>query len=111
MKNFQASAVERRIVVNNDFASHPMEAGWASEAIFFLIVEEIEGTNTELIVSVQISSDGINWIDEGSTFPTINKPGHYFAKVSCFGNWLRINANLKGSNPQVKVSVHLHLKG
>lgn len=111
MKNFQASAVERRIVVIDDFASHPMEAGWASEAIFFLIIEEINGDNTILNASVQISADGINWIDEGATFSKINKPGHYFAKVSCFGNWLRVNANLQGLNPQIKVSVHLHLKG
>jgi hypothetical protein len=110
MKNFQASAVERRIIVNNDFASHPMEAGWASEAIFFLIVEEMSD-NTDLNASVQISADGINWIDEGSTFPKIDKPGHYFAKATCFGNWLRVNAKLNGSNPQMKVSVHLHLKG
>ena len=41
MRNFHASAVERRVKFNKEFSSHPMEAGWAGEAIFFLIVEEI----------------------------------------------------------------------
>lgn len=111
MKNFQASAVERRITINKDLESHPMETGWASEAIFFLIVEELQGTQTNMEAVVQISADGVNWIDEGTTFKPIDKPGHYFAKVHCFGNWLRVKGALNGIDPAIKLSVHLHLKG
>lgn len=110
MRHFQASAVERRITVDNNFTSHPMEAGWASEAIFFLIVEEIEGVNPVLDAVVQISADGINWIDEGTLITGITKPGHYFARVSHFGNWLRVEGRIGGEKTTIKVSVHLHLK-
>ena len=109
MKNFQASAVERRITVQGEFASHPMEAGWASEAIFFLIIEEM-GASALLDAHVEISSDRINWIPEGTSFEPIDRPGHYFAKVSHFGNWLRINGRLP-IGATAKLSIHLHLKG
>lgn len=110
MRHFHASAVERRITVDNIFTSHPMEGGWASEAIFFLIVEEIKGVNAVLDAVVQISADGINWIDEGTSIPGISKPGHYFARVSHFGNWLRVEGRLGEGKTTLKVSVHLHLK-
>jgi hypothetical protein len=109
MRHFQASAVERRIYFKGKIASHPMEAGWASEAIFFLIVEEIK-TNATLKAHVEISSDGINWIKEGATFPEITAPGHFFCKVSHFGNWLRVSGDITGPDPEVKASVQLHLK-
>jgi len=110
MRNFQASAVERRITIEKDFASQPMEAGWASEAIFFIWVEEMEGGDTMLQASVQISPDGINWIDEGSCSPGIRQPGYYFVRASQFGNWLRLNGIVTGTNARVKLSIHLHLK-
>jgi len=110
MRNFQASAVERRKYFDSVVESHPMEAGWASEAIFFVIVEEVEGENASLDVQVEISADGINWIPEGTVFRTITRPGHYFAKVSHFGNWLRVSGKVERSGVRIKLSVHLHLK-
>lgn len=110
MRHFQASAVERRIHFKNTITSHPMEAGWASEAIFFLIIEEMKGENTSLTAQVEISADGINWIKEGAIFPEITKPGHYFCKVAHFGNWLRVYGEIKGIESEIKASVQLHLK-
>lgn len=110
MRHFHASAVERRIFFKGAVTSHPMEAGWAAEAIFFLIIEEIKGDNTSLKAHVEISADGINWIKEGSIFPVIDKPGHYFCKVSHFGNWLRVNSEITGQDSEIKASVQLHLK-
>lgn len=109
MRHFHASAVERRTIITNKLESHPMETGWASEAIFFLIVEEIT-QGASLKTEIEISADGINWIKEGTSFPLVTNEGHYFARVSHFGNWLRVSGNVEGSNSQVKVSVHLHLK-
>jgi hypothetical protein len=109
MRHFQASAVERRIYFKGNMTSHPMEAGWASEAIFFLIVEEIKG-EASLRAYVEISPDGINWIKEGSTFREITGPGHYFCKVRHFGNWLRVNGEILGPDAEIKASVQLHLK-
>ena len=110
MRHFHASAVERRKYFTGAISSHPMEAGWAGEAIFFLIIEELTGNDTRLNAWVEISSDGINWIREGSVFPQIDKPGHYFCKVTHFGNWLRVNGEIPGEGTGIKASVHLHLK-
>lgn len=110
MRHFHASAVERRKYFKGAMSSHPMEAGWAGEAIFFLIIEELKGNDTHLNACVEISADGINWIKEGAVFPSINKPGHYFCKVSHFGNWLRVNGEITGQDAEIKASVHLHLK-
>jgi hypothetical protein len=110
MRKFHASAVERRIWIDSSLASHPMEGGWASEALFFLIVEEVEGPETALDVRVQLSPDGINWIDEGTQFEAITKPGTYFVRVREFGTWLRVAGSITGEGARAKVSVHLHLK-
>lgn len=110
MRNFHAAAVERRVYFKEIINSHPMEAGWAGEAIFFLIIEELKGESTTANVYVEISADGINWVKEGSVFPLIDQPGHYFCKVSHFGNWLRINGKISGKDAEIKASVHLHLK-
>ncbi|MRG44955.1 hypothetical protein GFS24_07510 [Chitinophaga sp. SYP-B3965] len=107
MRHFHASAVERRKYFKGTVSSHPMEAGWAGEAIFFLIIEEVKGI---LNAGVEISADGINWIKEGAVFPLIDKPGHYFCKVSHFGNWLRVSGEVEGEDAEIKVSIHLHLK-
>ena len=50
--------------ITQGFASEPYEAGWASEAIVFLTGMDSAGGGT---VSVQISPDGMHWIDEGTT--------------------------------------------
>ncbi len=110
MRHFQASAVERRIFVDSLLESHPMEGGWASEALFFVVVEETAGENPMLTAQVEISADGINWIPEGTLFPNITAPGHYFVKVSHFGNWLRVKGLVSGEMARFKLSVHLHLK-
>jgi len=111
MRQFHASAVERRITITSQLASHPMEAGWASEAIFFLVVEEFQGTDAALEAQVEISADGINWIAEGTVFQRVSNPGHYFVKVTHFGNWLRVRGDVSGKDAAIKLSVHLHLKG
>lgn len=110
MRHFHASAVERRKYFTGTISSHPMEAGWAGEAIFFLIIEELKGNDARLNAWVEISPDGINWIREGSMFPLIDKPGHYFCKAAHFGNWLRVNGEILGEDAAIKASVHLHLK-
>ncbi|RZK48897.1 MAG: hypothetical protein EOO99_08310 [Pedobacter sp.] len=110
MRNFHAAAVERRVIYKEELTSHPMECGWASEAIFFIIVEDIKGSSTNLNVAVEISADGINWIPEGSQIANINTIGHYFCKVNHFGNWLRVKGNIQGEGAEIKASVQLHLK-
>lgn len=107
MRQFLASTVEQRKTFETDFQTHPMEAGWASEAIFFLVVEDIRGVSLE--AQVEISVDGVTWVPEGTRFEKIGEPGTYFVKARHFGNWLRVSAKMAGTGA-AKVSVHLHLK-
>jgi len=102
--------VERNIVWNGAFATEPYECGWAKEAIFFVRALSIAApAGTVGTVKVQISPDGIRWIDEGSSFVLPQAEGDTsFCRVSHFGNWLRIIGNTAGA--ELKVLVTLSLK-
>ena len=43
MKMFNDSHLEVKKFFKGTFFTHPYEAGWADEAIFFVMVEKIEG--------------------------------------------------------------------
>lgn len=104
------SAVEQRKDFSDSFATHPMEAGWAGEALFFITAGEVSGPNPLLKARVQISVDGVNWLDEGTEFPPISAEGHYFVKVRHFGGWLRLQCDLPESGNKFNLTVHLVLK-
>ncbi len=88
--------VERNIVWQGDFVTEPYEAAWASEAIFF--VRALEGkADYATRAFVQISADGIHWVDEGTRieFPKVKDQVAY-CKVKHFGGFLR----LRGKTPR-----------
>ncbi|MFD2793444.1 hypothetical protein ACFS27_07765 [Promicromonospora vindobonensis] len=110
MKNFYSSVIELRQDVGQRFETHPYECGWADEAIFFVELHDPEpGTHVEL--RVQISADGIRWLDEGTTLETAATT---FARVSHFGGFLRLTGSARrtdGATTSATVSVRLALKG
>lgn len=73
-------------------ASEPYEAGWASEALVFLRALDSEGEGGRAVV--QVSPDGIRWIDEGTVFDAPAKGQVAFARVREFGQWLRVRVEL-----------------
>lgn len=88
--------------------TEPVEAGWATEAVFFL--RSMEAANGELPqVRAQISPDGMRWVDEGAAVAMPrNKDDLEFLRVRHFGNWLRLKADLPdGVHCSLLVSVHL----
>lgn len=110
MRNFYTVVLERMKSYSGSFATEPYEAGWASEAMFFIRVHELSGPETRLDSRVQVSVDGIEWIDEGTQFPPIEAQGNWFIKVRHFGGWLRLVNELSGREPVLKVTEHLVLK-
>ena len=110
MRQFMTTVLEQRKDFNDIFETHPTEAAWATEAIFFITVEQVSGQNAALEASVQISPDGVNWIDEGTTFKSVSKAGQYFVKVNHFGGWLRLQGRVKGERANFNLTVHLALK-
>ncbi len=87
------AVVERNVTWEGEFATEPYEAGWAAEALIFIRV--LKGDVPGHSAAVQISPDGIRWLDEGTRIMLPRHPdGLTMARVSHFGNWLRIAGKL-----------------
>ena len=109
LRRSYTAIVERNVLWQGEFASEPYESAWASEAIFFLraldVAGEIAGT-----AHVQISADGIHWVDEGTRIDLPSQKNTVaFCKISHFGGWLRIRGALQGGE-YITVLVSLVLK-
>lgn len=89
MRQFYTVVLDRMKETDSAFASEPYECGWASEAQFWVKVQKIT-PGQKLAGRVQMSTDGIGWADEGTTFPPMEKEGDYFVRVREFGGWLRL---------------------
>lgn len=108
MLTFATSVIERRLEINAAHTTHPFEAGWASEAVFFI---QIEGVHPELSVQAQISPDGLHWVDRGS--PCVMSAQDQIAAIDLmnFGGWLRLAFQGATTEHTATVLVHLSLKG
>lgn len=93
---------------SGEAASEPYEVGWAREAVVFVrALKPPVGTMPK--ARVEISPDGMHWLSEGTVFelPT-TKDAVTAARVSHFGNWLRVAAQLdEGAATTVLVTLHL----
>ncbi|NQV79804.1 MAG: hypothetical protein HQ495_04575 [Alphaproteobacteria bacterium] len=72
-------------------ATEPYEAGWAVEAVVFLLGMDAGEVGRAV---VQISPDGINWTDEGTAIAMPSENQVTFGRVGHFGNWIRIVSDL-----------------
>lgn len=108
MLNTNTSVLTRRVRVSGDHATLPYEAGWASEAVFFL---QAEGEHPDLAVGVEVSPDGIAWIRRGPTTTLAASEAIAELPVAVFGNWLRLTVAGAGPQRPARILVHLSLKG
>ncbi len=111
MKQIHTAVLERYGSFSGDFTTEPYEAGWAEEAIFFIKIDAVDGMESKLTGSVQISPDGITWIDEGTSLPVIAQAGLVFTRVRHFGNWLRLACRVSGRDAEFRGTILLCLKG
>ena len=110
MNNFYTSVIELRQGFTSAIETHPYECGWADEAIFFVEVHEA-AAGTRVALRVQVSPDGIRWLDEGTAFEVADGA---FARVSHFGGFLRLAGtatDIDGRTVPTNISVRLALKG
>jgi hypothetical protein len=114
MRQFYTATLERHTKFSGTFSTEPFETAWASEAIFFVRIETLFELEAELNsepksvkAKIQISADGIHWLDEGTVFETLHSCGDYFVRIKHFGGWLRLLGNVNGS---AEMTVHLVLK-
>jgi hypothetical protein len=90
--------------------TEPYEAGWAHEAVFFVRALEAQGALDGASANVQLSPDGIHWIDEGTRFELPRRGGEItFARVRHFGGYLRLRMSLP-AGVALRVVASLSLK-
>ena len=103
--------LERNARLSGAFATEPYEVAWAREARWFIRVLDIEGADTRLQASTQISPDGLYWCDMDDADVTVHEPGLVSWPVREFGGWLRLKGTVEGSSsPVAKVMIYLALK-
>ncbi len=91
-------------------ATEPYECGWAREVLMFVRALAVQGMPPHTPARVQISPDGMRWLDSGDTLdlPTA-ADGQSFVRVGSFGSWLRLAADVPGG-ASISVLVTLQLK-
>jgi len=107
MKQFYTVVLDRLMTFEGILNSEPYEAGWADEVIGFVRVHEIE-KDARLKAKLQISPDGIQWVDEGSFLEVRGKECVSFLRTTNFGGWLRLCIECEGA---CKATTYLALKG
>ncbi len=109
MKMFNDSHLEVKKFFTGTFFTHPYEVGWADEAIFFVMVEKIDG-DPVFKGQVQLSQDGVHWADDGSEPAVIKGLGQHIIKVNPnFGNYIRLAVNIEGGS--MFLNLHIACKG
>ncbi len=93
--------------------TEPYEAAWAAEALFFVRVmqtgDDVADGSASALARVQISPDGLHWIDEGSSMRIAARADSLaFVRVREFGGWLRLAVEVPdGSRMQVVATLAL----
>ena len=111
MRNATTAVIARGELWEGSLQTEPYEAAWAGEAVFFVHVMEVTGQdNSPVVARVQISPDGMRWVDEGATLTIAPQADSLsFARVSNFGGWLRLSVTVPAALG-IKVVATLALK-
>ena len=124
LRESQTAVIARNEIWEGQVATEPYEAGWATEAVVFVRALAFrsasgawrtdlgagDGSVPKVAARIQLSADGMRWIDEGSSLDMPGDCAHdSFARVRHFGNWLRVAALLP-EGLAIKALVTIHLK-
>ncbi|WP_426959195.1 hypothetical protein [Muricoccus radiodurans] len=95
LRQSQNAVVARNETWSGECATEPHEVGWAAEAVIFVRALAVEGDVGDAAFRVQLSPDGMRWVDEGTTIRVPARQDETgWARVAHFGAWLRITAVL-----------------
>jgi len=108
MRESYTAVVARNVEWADEWATEPYECAWAGEAIFFVRVLKSTQAARPITARVQISPDGMQWADEGSTFDVPASEGVSFVRLKHFGGWLRLAGS--ASDGGLRVMAYLCLK-
>jgi hypothetical protein len=110
MRQSQSAVIERGVELDRVHETEPFEVAWAGEARWFVqFLRPAPGSTVE--IRVQISPDGINWIDHESV-PAVESDsvGFLSIPVDRFGHWLRLRIEQKSGEAAPLLRIHLELK-
>ena len=112
LRNAYTAVLARGDVWAGEVHTEPYEAAWAAEAVFFVHVMEVtQGSAGHAVARVQISPDGLRWVDEGAQMRIeARRDVLSFARVNNFGGWLRLSV-IVPDGAGIKVVATLALKG
>jgi hypothetical protein len=114
-----AAAIERNCLCTKNFETEPYEAGWASEARWFVHVFSLR-RGAQLRLVPQISFDGLFWCDytgpdQKPVVLAIKAPGLTSVPLTHFGQWSRLRVEItragRGPGPVAGFHLQLVLKG
>lgn len=103
------AVLEKGSTFDADFETEPYEAGWASEARWFLQVLRAD-PRTRVAAHPQVSPDGTVWCDLGRGRMDLRGPGTVSTGLERFGSFLRLRVRLLEHPGPVTVLIHLALK-
>lgn len=111
MQQSLSVVLERNTRLAGTFRTEPYEVAWAREARWFIRVLDVEGDNTALTATTQISPDGLYWCDLEDSSASIGGTGLVSWPARDFGGWLRIGVRVNGNEgASAKVMIYLVLK-
>ncbi|MCY7308577.1 MAG: hypothetical protein LH632_21070 [Rhodoferax sp.] len=96
IRNAYTAVLARGDIWEGVVCTEPYEAAWAAEAVFFVHVMEVtQGAGGVALAQVQISPDGLRWVNEGASMDIqAQKDALCFARVANFGGWLRLQVSV-----------------
>jgi hypothetical protein len=118
MRRSLTAVIEQGNSYEGAFSTEPYEAGWASEARWFVRILDGEGGgedgggNIQVTAQPEISPDGLVWL--AADCVPLRMPAVANTMASCsldrFGSWLRLDIRPAGPPRKVKYLIYLVLK-
>jgi hypothetical protein len=110
MRQSQSAVIERGVELDELLETEPFETAWASEARWFVQFLRPAPQST-VEIRVQISPDGIHWIDHESLSAVQSEAvGLLSIPVERFGHWLRLRIAQKSGEASPLLRIYLELK-
>ena len=110
MRQSQSAVIERGAELESVLETEPFETAWAGEARWFVqFLRPAPGSTVD--IRVQISPDGILWIDHESVSAVQSEAvGLVSIPVERFGHWLRLRIEQKSGGATPLLRIYLDLK-
>jgi hypothetical protein len=110
MRQSQSAVIERGVGLEGVHTTDPFEVAWAGEARWFVqFLRPAPGC--QVSIQVQISPDGITWIDHEAVAPLETEAvGMVSIPVTQFGHWLRLSTSKRSGDEGPIVRIYLELK-